>query len=163
MAHNAPATRSSIRSRNTAPYFLRPRARPAPHSRVGQTLESLAPGGVTQVNPKTCCLAGQALESEARGRVPQRNPNNRCFAVQTIESEARGRAPQRNPITAASWYRLLSQRLGVGSLKPTLFFGLGNREVSFALAALGSFPLHNPPAHQPKVRLSHGIVSHSTQ
>ena len=74
-AHNAPAARSSIRSRDTAPYFLRPRARPAPHSQVGQNFESLAPGRVPQANPNTCCLAGQAIEPEARGRAPQRNPN----------------------------------------------------------------------------------------
>ena len=45
---------------------LRPRARPAPHSQVDQTIESLAPSRVPQANSNTCCLAGQALEPEAR-------------------------------------------------------------------------------------------------
>ena len=76
---------------------LCPRARPAPHSQVGQTIESLAPGRVPQVNPNIHCLVGQTVESEARGRVPQRNPNNRCLAVQTVQSETPGRVPQANP------------------------------------------------------------------
>ena len=62
----------------------------------------------------------------------------------------------------AKWDRLLSHWLGAGALKSTPFFGLGNREVSFALAALGSSPLHNPPSRHPKVRLNHGIVSQPT-
>ena len=75
-AHDAPAARSIIRSRDTAPYFLRPRVRSTLHSQVSQTFESLAPGRVYQANPNTCCLAGQAIEPEAQGRAPQRNPNN---------------------------------------------------------------------------------------
>ena len=62
-----------MRSRDTAPYFLRPRARLAPHSQVGQTFESLALDRFPQVNPKTCCLAGQVLEPEAPGGVTQVN------------------------------------------------------------------------------------------
>ena len=73
--------------------------------------------------------AGQAIEPEARGRAHQGNRNICCLAVQTFESEARGEVPP--------------------------FFGLGNREVSFALAALRlSLPHQNLPSNHPSTTRS---------
>ena len=62
-------------------------------------------------------------------------------------------------ITAASRYRLLSQRLGAGSLKSTPVFGLGNREVSFALSALR---LSSKSPLQPPATTTRSFISQPT-
>ncbi|KER31489.1 hypothetical protein T265_02262 [Opisthorchis viverrini] len=74
-ARKTPAVRVRIRNETVMPYSLRPRVRPTPCSRPGQTVESSAPGRVPKGNPTSShCLVGQTFESKAQVGVPQPNP-----------------------------------------------------------------------------------------